>query len=509
MGQRSDIHRVLARLRDIKRVPRSRTSRLWRFSVNSLAQISGQLAPLVVAAITVPVLYRRLSGSNFGIFTLSITAISFFSVMDFGIGRSTVRFISRAIARADRAEAKLIAAHAMLYLGGLSLFLTAAFVIAVPSATAGWFVKSGHVSIRVRDVIYMLAAVIPFVGITSVFRSILEAEEKFTTIARIQAAMGALTYGLPLILSLYVPDIRIVVLGAVVARVLGFLAYGSCVRCFWAEGSWPNFSPPANWEFLRFTGWMIVSNVMGNGLAYADRAVLARFIPLNRLPFYNVPLEFLTRLMLVVNGTISVAFPFLSRISAEQVRLSKAHLVAMTTLSVCVPPGLLLCSIAAPIGLRVWLGDAFALHSTEIVRILLVGLMFLSFNAFSLASLNARGVSRGIALMQAGEAPVYLWALWHFGTLYGMEGLAVVWTARTIVEFAGFTVLQTLETPRYRSYLLGALIVLLESVPLVLLATVGWMVLSIVACVAFAIVSAFLLRSALRLSVVGAAKNAT
>lgn len=495
---------MVDRLRDTKGTPQSTISRFWRFSVNSLAQISGQLAPLVVAAVTIPVVYRHLGGSDFGIFTLSITAITFFSIMDFGIGRSTVRFISRAIARGDYAEGKQIATHAMLYLGALSLVLSALFAIAVPPIASQWLSNSGYASVRVTDVIYILAAAIPFIGMTSVFRSVLEAQEKFPTIAVIQGAMGALTYGLPLILSVYVPEIRIVVLGVVVARFLGFLAYGGCVRSFWFDGPRTNSLLSVNREFLRFTGWMMASNLMGNGLAYADRAVLVRFVPLNRLPFYNVPLEFLTRLMIVVNGAISVAFPFLSRISLRDVTLNKVHLVAMSALGVCMPPALLLCSIVAPVGLRIWLGNAFASQSTEIVRILLIGLMFLSFNAFALASLNARGVSRGVAVMQALEAPVYIWALWHFGLLYGMKGLAVVWTGRTIVEFTGFTFLQALETPRLLSYSAGMAIVLVESFPLVLLATVGWIALSLSACVALTIVSAFHLRSALRQSAVGA-----
>src|SRR6185437_3886211 len=327
--------------------------------------------------------------------------------------------------------------------GALSLLFMVIFVTVGPPVAVRWLGLSGAAKDSLRAVVYVLGFSITFFGIAAVFRSTLEARERFATVAVVQGMIGAGTYALPMILSYFTKRIETLVAGAALVRVVGLFAYWLVTRKYWTIGL-RGQTPSSRYtrEFRKFSGWLIVSNVVGNVILYSDRALLARFVPLGDLPFYNVPLEFLSRFMILVNGAISVGFPALSRISADGVRLDRIQALAVSSVAVCATPLLLLCSDIAPPVLQLWLGASFRIHSTEIVRILIIGLLFLGLNAFSLASLYARGISGRIACMHVIEAPLYIWALMYFGREFGPLGIATVWTARMVFEFVGYSTMQ-------------------------------------------------------------------
>ena len=424
----------------------------WRLSINALAQIGGQLAPLAVAAAAIPLIYRQISASDFGVFTLALSALSLFAMMDLGLGRATVRFVSAAISRNDSGAAARTCAQSVILLGAFSLLLTVLFAVVVPAAMNARLRPGGDSERHIRDVVYVLAASIPFVGLTSVFRSVLEAQERFPLISVIQSIFGSLSYAVPATLSLFTSDIRVIVGGAVVCRVSSSIAFFVVARARWLNDVLARLEwRIRNREFLRFSVWLIVSNVVGNSVIYADRGVLAGMFPLSTLAYYNVPLEFLTRIMILVNGSITAAFPYMSKLAREPAHLERAHGVGVALIASTIAPILLVLSLFAPKGLELWLGPAFQAHSSEIVRILLVGLLFLSANAFSLASLNARGVSGRIAAMHAIEAPIYVGALYYAARSADLRWIALVWSARMVIEFVCYeTMLALLSTRRIR-----------------------------------------------------------
>lgn len=458
-----------------------------RLSANSVYQIAGQVTPLIVAAGAIRVIYRHMDHADFGIFTLATSAIALFSIMDFGIARATVRFVSRALAEADTAEADRIAGQSLLGLGALSLLLMVVFVAVAPPVAVRWLRLAGAAGDSLRAVVYLLGFSIPFFGIACVFRSTLEARERFATVAVVQGLIGAGTYAVPMALSYFTEHIETLVAGAVVVRVLGLFVYWAATRGYWTIGPRGQASSSRYArEFRKFSGWLIVSNIVGNVILYSDRALLARFVPLGELPFYNVPLDFLSRLMILVNGAISVGFPVLSRISTDGVRMDRIQALASGSVAVCAAPLLLLCSAMAPVVLQLWLGTSFRVHSTEIVRILVIGLLFLGLNALSLASLYARGISGRVAFMHVTEAPLYIWALMHFGQEFGPLGIATVWTARMVYEFVGYSLMQASVSGNPLAQLIGASVGALQAVPLLLLAVHQYYLTAALLCVTIA-----------------------
>jgi O-antigen/teichoic acid export membrane protein len=159
---------------------------------------------------------------------------------------------------------------------------------------------------------------------------------------------------------------------------------------------------------------------------------------------------------------------------------------------------LLLLGAAAPLLLRLWLGDEFALHSTGLVRIFLVGILFQALNSIALGALNAQGRARIPALMHLAELPLYFTALSLAGGQFGLTGLAVVWSLRPILEYLCFTLLlQGVCVARRGTRVLGAGLAAANAIPLLFIAVDGTLPIAIVAWLAIAIVTgAWLARKA-------------
>jgi O-antigen/teichoic acid export membrane protein len=441
--------------------------------------------PIAAAALAVPGIYRNVGRSSFGIFTIVLSAIGFLSVMDLGLGRSTVRYLSRDFARNELNHAASVLVQAIAMLGGISLFATLILLCLVPYVSGSW-ITSGAMSPNVLyGTLYILIAAVPFLGTSSVFRSVLEAKEDFLRVSIVQTVLGTMTYLVPLAISFFSQDIRIITAGAVSCRIATFAVFSIFAFRYWSGGfPWSNVRVKLGGEFQRFSSWLVLSNLIGSGIVYGDRAVLAKLIPLGEIAFYNVPLELLSRILIIVNGVASSGFPFLSRLSDDQNRLPDLYRVAAIGLSGVMGIGFFVLGLLAPYLVGAWLGDDFRDHSVGLIRIFSVGLAFQSLNVIALASLNASGSSKLPALMHIIEAPLYLVTLIWGGTHYGAKGIAWIWAARPGIEFLFYCGFISAMSERGRAKMVWTVVgfAITNSCALILLALgVPWQV-TLLAC---------------------------
>jgi O-antigen/teichoic acid export membrane protein len=463
-----------------------------RISLNALLQIGSQVLPLIAGAVAIPLVYKNIGRVEFGVFTIGLSALGLFALLDLGLGRAAVRFMARAFSDNDLIGAASVAAHSALLLGGFSLVLSIALFAIIPVIATHWFHFSSHEQDTLRQCLYILTVALPFAGLTSVFRAVLEAKESFVVISIIQVNLGVLTYLVPLLLSFISSDVRVMIGGAVACRGLAFVAFMIAATVAWrGPFPWSRVDLLGQQEFRRFSLWLVVSNLVGSAIVYGDRALLVRIFGLAEIPFYNVPLELLGRLMIVVNSAATVIFPAMSRAAENKQVFGDVYVTLTTFLSVVIGVVLLALSIFTPLGLQLWLGNDFRDHSAGIVRILFIGLAFQSLNVFALASLNARGFARPITFMHLLETPVYFWALYRCGIKLGLTGVALVWSGRLMFEYACFAGFQASIGGKEGRLVrvVGALIAACNVIPLAMLAVTGNQLFALMESGLFAVLS--------------------
>lgn len=447
-----------------------------RLSANVVLQIGSQVLPVLAGAIAIPIIYRNIGRADFGVFTIGLSVLGLFALLDLGLGRAAVRFMARAFADGNPAGAASVVVHSAALLGGFSLTLCLLLFSLAPFIAAHWIQSPAGPHDTLRQSLYILAAALPFAGLISVFRAVLEAREDFLSISIIQSILGILTFVAPLTLSYTTTDVRVIIAGAVACRIVGCAAFLVAARVAWpGKIPWRSVNLRAEREFRQFSLWTVVSNVIGAAIVYGDRALLVRLFGLVEIAFYNVPLEMLGRMMIVVNSAATVVFPSLSRFAGNRVLMEGVYVSLMALVSVAVGVVLLVLSILTPPCLQLWLGPDFRDHSSLLVRILLIGLAFQCLNVMSLAALNARGFARPITLMHLTETPLYFGALYLCGRRFGLTGVALVWSARLIAEYLCFTGFQMYVVAKggVRRQGVGATLAACNAIPLGLAARGG------------------------------------
>jgi O-antigen/teichoic acid export membrane protein len=414
-------------------------SHFRRFSVNASLQIGSQVLPLVAGAVAIPLVYKNIARSDFGVFTVALSMLGLFSLLDLGLGRATVRFMARAFAIGDTVGAASVVSHSAILLGGFSWVACIVLLFTVPLIAGHWFQTSAVNQATLRGSLYILAAALPLAGLTSMFRAVLESRERFLIISIIQVILGVSTYFVPWLLSVFTRDVRWLIAGAVACRGFAFVAFLVGAISVW-QGSfpWREIKGRGQREFHNFSLWLVISNIVGTVIAYGDRAILVRMFGLSEIAFYNIPFELLGRLMIIVNSAATVVFPALSRTASDDPRFEDLYISLTTLLGALMGIVFLAISMLTASALHLWLGDEFRIHSTTLIQVLLVGLAFQTLNVFALATLNARGFARPITIMHLLETPAYFWALYFFGKRFGLTGVACVWSARWIVEYMCF-----------------------------------------------------------------------
>src|ERR1700680_2607787 len=61
---------------------------------NSLFNLFGQILPMLAGLLTIPYIIRGLGTAEYGILSIAIMLLGYFSIFDLGLSRATVKFVA-------------------------------------------------------------------------------------------------------------------------------------------------------------------------------------------------------------------------------------------------------------------------------------------------------------------------------------------------------------------------------------------------------------------------------
>ena len=402
---------------------------------NTLWNLLGQGAPLLVAGVSIPILIHYLGTDRFGVLTLAWVIIGYFSLFDLGLGRALTQLVAHRLG-ADQHEGTpalvwtaLLLMFALgcvgtLILGLLSLWLVTS-VLKIPASLQG---ESLHA-------FWVLAAAIPVVISTTGLRGVLEAHQRFGLSNAVRVPSGFFTYLGPVLVLPFSRSLFWVVAVLMVGRIVSGLAYlVLCIRIM------PTLRKVALdrqtvGPLFRFGGWMTVSNVVGPLMTYMDRFLIGAVISIAAVAYYATPYEMVTKLLVIPGAIAGVLFPaFSTSFVSDRIRTALLMSRGIKYLFLALFPfSLAIVALAHP-GLTAWLGAAFAGHSTRVLQLLAVGVFFNSLAQIPFALVQGAGRPDLSAKLHLIELPLYLALLWFAVGAFGIEGAAMAWTVRAALD---------------------------------------------------------------------------
>ena len=405
---------------------------------NTLWNLIGNGAPMIVAVFSIPILIRGLGKDRFGVLALAWGLIGYAGLFDLGLGRALTQLVAKKLGDGEDQQVPRLVWTSLLLMFLLGLLGALVVVFISP-----WLVyRTLNVPLALRpetlSAFYLLGLTIPFVIGTAGLRGVLEAHQRFGLINALRIPMGIFSFASPLLVLPFSKSLLPIVGILVAGRLIGWMAYlVLCLRIV------PGLRQGFAWHgasagpLLRFGGWMTVSNVISPLMVTLDRFVIGAMVSLVAVAYYATPYEVVTKFLFIPGALVGVMFPaFSTSFARDRGQTAGLYGRSVKYLFVILLPGVLATIMLARYGLTIWLGADFAEHSFRVLQWLAVGVFLNSLAHVPFALVQGAGRPDLTAKLHLLELPGYLLALVLLIRGFGIEGAAVAWTARVGVDAA-------------------------------------------------------------------------
>jgi len=407
-----------------------------RLARNTLWNLGGNLAPLLVAFFCIPPIVKALGTSRFGILTLVWALIGYATVFDFGLGRALTQLVATRLGSDEQQDVPGLVWTSQLMM--LFLGLCATVVLLVLS---GWLThRVLHVPVGLQREttrsLYFLAFSIPMVISTAGLRGLLEAHQQFAVTSALRLPIAVFNFAAPLLVLPFSHSLVPVVATLAGGRLVTWFAH-----LFYCGKILPELRHAIAWRsqavrpLLQFGGWMTVSNIIGPLMVTLDRFVIAAVVSVAAVAYYATPFDVITKLWLVPAALLGVMFPaFSMTFMQDRARTGVLYERSVKVLLFCLFPVTVSVIVLGNSGLRLWLGPDFAEHSTRVLQWLAAGVFISCLAQAPFALVQGVGRPDLTAKLHLTELPGYLFALWWLTRRHGIEGAAIAWTVRVSID---------------------------------------------------------------------------
>ena len=405
-------------------------------ATNTGWSLLGQLLPMAVALVAIPLVVRGMGVSRFGVLSLAWIVIGYFGLFDLGIGRALTKLVAEKLGFEQTQEM-----HSLIWTSLLMMLFLGVAGGVVLLAISPWLVYRvwklpAILQTETLHSFYLMSCCIPFVTLTSGLRGVLEGLHCFRLANLIRIPTSAFSFVGPLLVLPFSSSLVWVVAALVLARLIGCLAH--VVACFRAlPGLRGNYTIDASLvrPLVAFGGWMTVSNLISPILVYIDRFVLGSMISVSLIAFYTAPFDVLTRIMVIPGALANVLFPaFALSLVRDPQQTQRLLADGLKYTFIAIFPATLIAVTLAPEGLRFWLGPSFAENSATVLRWLSAGVLANSLAHLPFALVQSAGRPDLTAKLHMLELVLYLAAVWILTKTMGLEGTAIAWSGRLILD---------------------------------------------------------------------------
>jgi len=404
---------------------------------NSAYNIVGQLVPIFIGFFTIPILITKLGMDRFGLLSLLWVFLGYLTFFDLGLSRAIIKMVAEQLADRRKEDvpqtiwttiwiATTLSLMGSLILIGLSYYLV-----------HNYFNIPLELEAEAERALNIVALSLPVVTLTSVFRGVLEAQNKFLVVNILQVINGTMTYLSPLLLFPVSSAIDHVILAISIVRlIIAVIHWGICALNIRGLFKLQLPTKKSTIALVHFGTWLTISNIISPIMVYFDRFFLGSLIPVGELAYYTTPYEIITRVLILPTAVARTLFPTFSSTLTSEPETARNLLPKVLRLVVFVM-GLvstLFIFIAKP-GLKIWLGETFSTNSTLLLQVFSIGVLFNGIANIPYTFIQSAGRPDLTAKIHLMELPIYLSMLWVTTKEFGATGAAWAWTLRLMIDF--------------------------------------------------------------------------
>lgn len=401
---------------------------------HSFLNLIGQILPMIVGLIAIPLLIKNIGLERFGILTIVWAVIGYFSLFDFGLSRVVTSKVASLRREKNTDQIPLIFWSSLR----LILVFTAAGAGLLFSLSFFPNLFTGKASPEIVDeglfCLKLMALTLPAITLTAGFKGLLEADHRFVELNKLQVFQGFLNFTLPLAVSYIRPNLGGIVISLAALRYIFFILHAHLTFKLEPRLKTISLLPiKESFPLIKEGGWFSVSNIIGPIMVYFDRFFLAALFPAQTIAYYTTPFEIASRIQIIPAALTRTLFPTFAknRIGPETYRIYRRAVLLMSALMALI--ALIGVPLAKP-AIGFWINKDFAEQSSLTLALLIVGFGINSIAWIPFTLLQSLGRPDLTAKLHLAEVPLYCGLLYFMTTRFGLPGAAISLGLRSLVD---------------------------------------------------------------------------
>jgi O-antigen/teichoic acid export membrane protein len=413
---------------------------LKKITSNIVANFFGKIYIALLAVVMVPVYIHYLGIESYGLVGFYTTLISSFAILDFGLSTTLNREIAKAKATSsDPVELRnlVFTLEVVYWLMGLLICVS---ILLLSGVIAHHWLKAEHISaVTIQRSIFLMGLVIAFqwpIGLYHGGMMGMERQVQYNIISAIMMTLRAV--GVIVILIFVSPTVEAFFIWQVGINFLYALWMRYVVwKNLTPEKPKKRFSVESLKKIWRFAAGLTSTGIVAFFLTQADKVLLSKILPLQEFAYYTLAFTVSSSLTNFTTPISTAIFPqFSGLMASKQTEALKKiyHLASRLTATIIIPIALLIIFFTPEI-LMVWLKNAdMVAHTTNLVRILVIGTMFNSFMMTPYLLTLAFGWTRFSFYQNLIAAIILVPLLFWLTHLYGALGATFVWLSINVLS---------------------------------------------------------------------------
>jgi O-antigen/teichoic acid export membrane protein len=396
--------------------------------------LAGQLLPLVLSLLTLPLYLRLIGEARFGVLALMWLFVGYMSLFDLGMGQAVARQLSRLDGASATERARVLWTAMSISLG---LGLVGA-LLAAPLGT--WFFThyapfDDGLRGELRSALPWAASLVPVATLAGVLAGALQARRAFAELNLFGVAANVLVLLAPLGVAL-LPGVQLAGLAAAVvaARLLVLLLMFWRCRRHYLAGFPASIERGGTLQLLRFGGWTTVSACVGPLMAGFDRFAVGAQLGANAVSHYAIPLQLAERTTMLSVALNHALFPRLAS-SGSEIERHELGMQAVRVVAAVMAPAVGAALLLSGPFLAWWISPDMAARSTAVAQVLFLAFWINSLALVPYTKLLASGRPDLVAKSHVAELLPYLGLLYFALQAWGLVGVAVAFALRVAADF--------------------------------------------------------------------------
>lgn len=354
---------------------------------NTIYNFLGQIILLILGFIITPFIIHSLGNESYGILSVVMAMVGYFSVLDLGLGISVIKFVADFSAKADRQSLEKVIGTALVayimvgLLGSFLLILTAKLLVNQFFHIPSWLIPTALVVFYVSALGFLINMIL------AVFHAVPSALQRMDIVSSRNIFFGLLnTVGIIILLSLGYGLVAVVIWNTLVSALATLIFLAVILRLLPGISIKPKFDWEIFSRLIKFGGFKFLSNIAGQVVFQLDKILIGIFHPISAVTFYAAPVSIVQKgLMLMLNIT-NAAFPALSQSHTlnDYQRIKDLYLRMYKFIGLVIFPIMAFLFVFSDQLILIWLGKEFVSQSAPVLKILAL--------AYLIAAISAPGV---------------------------------------------------------------------------------------------------------------------